>query len=179
MVVIISCVALADLLGRMEINEKYLPRTCQNRNSNKRDDIVTEPFFGWKKRGGGWAFRTKAADGRWSTVPARWRCKRGEFPSAWRALLPLARKELVQDAAYIRDVIGRCFPHQSNIHMTIVMSHDVAHSAHLPEWKAGQCGSRLFAEMRSRLADDLDPPNYGILLFGIFEKVIRWDVLEV
>ena len=63
MVIIISCVALADLLGRMEVNEKYLLGARQNRKSNKRDDIVTETFVGWKKRDGGCAFRTKAADG--------------------------------------------------------------------------------------------------------------------
>jgi hypothetical protein len=31
--------------------------------AEKRDETAAEPFFGWKKRDGGWAFRTKAADG--------------------------------------------------------------------------------------------------------------------
>jgi hypothetical protein len=31
--------------------------------AENRDETAAEPVFGWKKRGGGRAFRTKAADG--------------------------------------------------------------------------------------------------------------------
>ena len=31
--------------------------------AKNHDEMAAEPFFGWKKRDGGWAFRTKAPDG--------------------------------------------------------------------------------------------------------------------
>jgi hypothetical protein len=31
--------------------------------AENHDEMAAEPFFGWKKRDGGWTFRTKAADG--------------------------------------------------------------------------------------------------------------------
>ena len=42
-------------------------------------------------------------------------------------------KEIVEDSTNQRYLLGGCFPDESNIHMTVVVSHDIAHAAHLSE----------------------------------------------
>lgn len=44
-----------------------------------------------------------------------------------------AAKEIVEESTNQRYLLGGCFPDESNIDVTVVVSHDIAHAAHLSE----------------------------------------------
>lgn len=58
-------------------------------------------------------------------------------------------------------------PNDGDIHVRIVVGHDVSHAAHLPEGKFGDRDPSLFGQVGRGFADDFDSPNDRVLFFDI------------
>ena len=64
----------------------------------------------------------------------------------------------------------RDLPYDVQIHVGVIVRHDVAHAAHLAEGQLRHGLARGLAQVRSGFANYFDAPNDGILLLRVVPK---------
>ena len=79
----------------------------------------------------------------------------------------LVSEEPFQDGRDFRYMHGSDLPNNLQIHVCIVMGHDVAHAAHFSKREIRNGLPRCISQMRRGLPDDFDAPNHRVLLLQV------------
>lgn len=82
-------------------------------------------------------------------------------------------KEVIQNLTNQWYPFRRRFPNEGNVNVAIIVRYDIAHAPHLPERQRGQFCARCLGQVCGSLTDDFDTPDYSVLLFGVFEEILR------
>ena len=61
-------------------------------------------------------------------------------------------------------------PNYAEIHVVILMDHQIPHVDHRRPGKTRQPGSRFMRDSAGRLANDFQAPDYGVLALGVAKE---------
>src|SRR2546427_3343346 len=85
--------------------------------------------------------------------------------------LAVARKKPLQHGANLRHMHGGDLPDDLQIHVGIVMRHNVTHATHFSKGKFADSLAGRFGQMSCGLPDDFDAPDHSVLFFYVVAKV--------
>ena len=91
----------------------------------------------------------------------------------------LAGEKLFEHGADIGHVHGGDLPDDLQIHVGVVMSHDVPHAAHFSQGEFGYGLPGRRGQMRRGLADDFDASDNGILFLLVSAEIGLGRVADV
>src|SRR5262249_31986066 len=93
--------------------------------------------------------------------------------------LALACEKLLQHGANFLYIHRSNLPDDLQIHIGIVMRHDITHTAHFSKGKFADSLAGRLSQMGCGLPDDFDAPDHGVLFFCVSAKVGLCRVLDV
>ncbi len=88
-------------------------------------------------------------------------------------------EEALQHGAHFGDMYRGDVPDDANVHVGVVVGHNVSHPPHSPKRKIGNLAPSCFGQVGRGLADDLDAPDDGISFLYIGAKTSSGRVFDV
>ena len=81
-------------------------------------------------------------------------------------------EEFFERGAYFGNMGGCDLPYDVEIHICVIVCHDVAHAAHFAERQLGNALPGGFAQMSNGFANDFYSPDYSILFLPIGAEAV-------
>ena len=91
----------------------------------------------------------------------------------------LLGEELLQHGAHFGNVNRGDLPNDADVHICVVVGHNVAHSSHSPKRQLGNLAPGGFGQVGCGLADDFDAPDDGVLFLRIDVKASEGRVFYI